>query len=48
MTSPNYGWVVLAAGVMVHLCLGTVNAWGNVSTYVTSYLRAHDDHSMLT
>lgn len=39
----NFGWVVLAAGFCVHLCLGTANCWGNVSTYVTSYIRANGD-----
>eukprot|EP00662_Eupelagonemidae_sp_cell21_P035095 gene35095-27188_t len=35
------GWVVLGAGFCVHLCLGTANSWGNLSTYVTSCIRAH-------
>eukprot|EP01062_Namystynia_karyoxenos_P047174 TRINITY_DN3548_c5_g1_i1.p1 TRINITY_DN3548_c5_g1~~TRINITY_DN3548_c5_g1_i1.p1 ORF type:complete len:654 (+),score=216.20 TRINITY_DN3548_c5_g1_i1:129-1964(+) len=41
LTGADFGWVVLAAGFCVHLCLGTANSWGNLSTYVTSYLRAH-------
>eukprot|EP00756_Hemistasia_phaeocysticola_P033478 Hpha_TRINITY_DN16467_c1_g3::TRINITY_DN16467_c1_g3_i1::g.160818::m.160818 len=38
-----YGYVVLAAGVMLHVCLGTVYTWGNLTTYLTSYMRRHDD-----
>ena len=34
-----FGYVVLFAGVMLHLCLGSVYCWGNLTTYVTSYLR---------
>eukprot|EP01064_Diplonema_japonicum_P036302 TRINITY_DN8112_c0_g1_i1.p1 TRINITY_DN8112_c0_g1~~TRINITY_DN8112_c0_g1_i1.p1 ORF type:complete len:501 (+),score=72.83 TRINITY_DN8112_c0_g1_i1:29-1504(+) len=34
-----YGYVVLAAGVLIHLCLGTTYCWGNMTTYITSYLR---------
>jgi len=37
-----YGYVVLAAGVLVHLCLGTIYTWGNLTTYLTSYMRRRD------
>ena len=38
----NYGWVVLFAGFCMHLCIGTVYCWGNMTTYATSYLRLTD------
>eukprot|EP01065_Artemidia_motanka_P024263 TRINITY_DN2890_c0_g1_i1.p1 TRINITY_DN2890_c0_g1~~TRINITY_DN2890_c0_g1_i1.p1 ORF type:complete len:503 (+),score=136.81 TRINITY_DN2890_c0_g1_i1:66-1574(+) len=37
-----YGYVVLAAGFAVHICLGTAYTWGNLTTYVTSYMRQRD------
>eukprot|EP01062_Namystynia_karyoxenos_P055617 TRINITY_DN4662_c0_g1_i1.p1 TRINITY_DN4662_c0_g1~~TRINITY_DN4662_c0_g1_i1.p1 ORF type:complete len:557 (+),score=158.09 TRINITY_DN4662_c0_g1_i1:86-1672(+) len=37
-----YGYVALAAGFAVHICLGTCYTWGNLTTYVTSYMRG--DH----
>ncbi|KAJ9455740.1 putative MFS-type transporter YhjX [Diplonema papillatum] len=35
----EFGYVVLFFGVLVHLVLGTFYSWGNMTTYVTSYLR---------
>jgi len=37
-----YGYVVLAAGFLVHMCLGTIYTWGNLTTYLTSYMRRRD------
>ncbi|CAM9728255.1 unnamed protein product [Phaeothamnion confervicola] len=35
-------WQCLTGGVILHLCLGTLYLWGNVSVYVTSYLRLYN------
>jgi len=32
----------LFAGVLIHLCLGTLYLWGNITVSVTSYLRQYD------
>eukprot|EP00755_Sulcionema_specki_P027688 Sspe_Gene.88288::Locus_60334_Transcript_3_4_Confidence_0.333_Length_1759::g.88288::m.88288 len=37
-----YGYVVLAAGFVIHLNLGAVYCWGNLTAYVTSYMRVHN------
>ena len=33
----------LVGGIILHLCLGSIYIWGNISVYVTSYLRHYDD-----
>jgi OFA family oxalate/formate antiporter-like MFS transporter len=38
----NYGWVVIVGGFTMHLALGTIYCWGDLSTYATSYLRRFD------
>lgn len=40
------GRSVILGGVLVHLCLGTVYTWGNLSVYVTSRLKSF--HPSLT
>jgi len=42
MAGQYYGWVVIAGGFLMHLALGTIYCWGNLTTYVTSYLRRYD------
>ena len=35
------GWLVVAGGILLHLTLGTLYSFGNIQTYLVSYLRAH-------
>ena len=34
-----HGWKTVCGGFCIHLVLGTLYLWGNVTTYVTAYLR---------
>ena len=36
------GWLCVAGGVSVHLVLGTLYLWGNITTAVTAHLRKYD------
>lgn len=40
---PLEGWLTLAGGVLIHLVIGNVLLWGNISHYVISYLHYHGD-----
>lgn len=48
MTVRWKGWLVVTAGVLVHLTLGTVYTFGNITPYITSYLRAKGINGDLT
>ena len=37
------GWLCVCGGVSVHLVLGCLYLWGNITTAVTSHLRIYDD-----
>ena len=37
-----WGYVVLVVGVLMHICIGTMYCWGNLTTYATSYMRGKD------
>lgn len=37
------GWIVVFAGVFLHFTLGSLYSFGNLSLYLTSYIRAHID-----
>ena len=39
------GWQVVLGGILLHLTLGTLYSFGNIQTYLVSYLRAHADDS---
>ncbi|XP_072035067.1 uncharacterized protein [Amphiura filiformis] len=40
MTTINYrGWLAIIGGVIVHLSIGTLYTFGNMSPYLTSYIR---------
>ena len=36
------GWKSVMGGFMIHLVLGTLYLWGNITPYVTSHLRKYD------
>lgn len=36
------GWRTVCGGILLHFVIGTMYNWGNIITYVTSYLRAYD------
>eukprot|EP00039_Didymoeca_costata_P004512 m.73788 g.73788 ORF g.73788 m.73788 type:complete len:449 (+) comp12434_c0_seq1:171-1517(+) len=38
----NQGWLVCFGGFVMHLGLGTIYTWGNMTTYATSFLRKYD------
>ena len=45
---PNYesnkrAYHSLLGGFLIHLMIGTFNLWGNISVYITSYLRTISD-----
>lgn len=35
------GYLSLAGGFLLHLTLGTLYCFGNMNTYITSYIRTH-------
>eukprot|EP01047_Picozoa_sp_COSAG01_P122478 COSAG01_NODE_51339_length_355_cov_1.406250_1_plen_58_part_10 len=35
------GWRIVTGGVILHLTLGTLYCFGNIQTYLVSYMRAH-------
>ena len=37
------GWLCVCGGVSIHLVLGCLYLWGNITTAVTSHLRIYDD-----
>jgi len=39
------GWIVVLAGMFLHFTLGTLYSFGNLSPYLTSYIRAHTDEN---
>ncbi|XP_025078696.1 LOW QUALITY PROTEIN: uncharacterized protein LOC112554856 [Pomacea canaliculata] len=41
MASAYRGWLTVAGGVLIHLTLGTLYTFGNLSPYLTSYIRKH-------
>lgn len=42
-TSIGKGWRTVLGGFIIHLVLGTLYIWGNITNVVTSYLRRFDD-----
>lgn len=46
---PLRGWLVLLGGILVHLSLGTLYTFGNLSPYIVSYIRekSHPDNLRL-
>ena len=40
--SVHSGWRTVCGGILLHFVIGTMYNWGNIITYVTSYLRAYD------
>lgn len=43
MESIPKSWLCVIGGVSIHLVLGTLYLWGNITTAVTSHLRLYDD-----
>jgi len=41
----NYGWFCVAGGVCVHLCIGCLYLWGNITVAVTSYIRRFEPNT---
>ena len=39
MSDAVYGWLNVIGGVLIHLVLGTLYLWGNITIYVTAYMR---------
>ncbi|XP_071165053.1 apicoplast pyruvate carrier 1-like isoform X1 [Mytilus edulis] len=48
MTAKWRGFSVVVAGIIVHLTLGTIYTFGNMTPYITSYLRQKDIDNDLT
>ncbi|KAJ8310395.1 hypothetical protein KUTeg_012260 [Tegillarca granosa] len=42
------GYTVIAGGILIHLTLGTIYTFGNMTSYITSYFRAKNIESDLT
>ena len=40
--SRMFGYLCVISGMMAQGSIGIVQLWGNISVYITSYLRAHD------
>lgn len=40
--SGHAGWRTVCGGILIHFVIGTMYNWGNIITYITSYLRAYD------
>ena len=38
---PAAGYLAILGGFLLHLTLGTLYCFGNMNTYMTSYLRTH-------
>ena len=38
----NRGWLCVFGGVVIHLVLGTLYIWGNITNAVTSYIRIYE------
>jgi len=38
----NRGWLCVFGGVLIHLVLGTLYIWGNITNAVTSYIRIYE------
>jgi hypothetical protein len=43
MEAKTKGILVIIGGFILHLAIGCIYIWGNISIYVTSYLRHFDD-----
>ena len=41
MAGPLAGYLAILGGFLLHLTLGTLYCFGNMNTYMTSYLRTH-------
>ena len=41
MGGPLAGYLAILGGFLLHLTLGTLYCFGNMNTYMTSYLRTH-------
>ena len=41
MGGPLAGYLAILGGFLLHLPLGTLYCFGNMNTYMTSYLRTH-------
>lgn len=41
-TSGRNGWKTVCGGILLHIVIGTMYNWGNIITYVTSYLRFYN------
>ena len=41
MGGPMAGYLAILGGFLLHLTLGTLYCFGNMNTYMTSYLRTH-------
>ena len=39
-------WLTLFGGLLIHLSLGSFYTFGNMSPYITSYLREYDGFSL--
>lgn len=46
LTDQVKGISSVIGGFLIHLILGTFYTFGNVNTYLTSYLRVHVDHDI--
>ena len=43
------GWLTVFGGFLIHLVLGTLYCWANLTSAITSYLRVNNaDHTLYT